>query len=481
MGLHVVIVGGGIAGLSTAWYLQQEVAAKGLDITYTVLEEGSRWGGKILTEEVVWGENGRFTIEAGPDAILTQKPWALQLAKQIGLQDALLPTNQLPQQVFVWQKKRPIPMPDGLFLTVPTRLMPFARSPLISPSGKLRMGLDWVIPPRRDAADESLADFVRRRLGKEALDKIAEPMMAGIYNADAEQLSLLATFPRFRELEQKYGSLIRGMLAARRSRKAAGHGRSALTPFVSFTGGMRMLVERLVPMLDGECRLKTGVTAIQPLPDGRYCLMLNTGHALTADVVVLAVPAYVAARLIRPFASEAAHLLDAIRYVSTGTISLAYPIASIKRPLNGFGMVIPRSQNRPINAITCTYLKFNRRAPEGYALFRIFFGGSRHPEMIDLTDIELLTVVQQELALMLGITAEPVLHRIYRWRQGNPQYDVGHLARVDAIEAALPAGLYVTGSPYRGVGVPDCVRQGQETAVRLVQTATQSQLTPLKI
>ena len=216
---HVAIVGGGIAGLSTAWYLQQQAREQDLPLSYTLLERSNRWGGKILTERVAGSTDQPFVVEGGPDSFLTQKPWALQLARQLGLGDRLLGTNDERRKVFVLNKGKPTPLPDGVLLIVPTKVMPFALSPLISPLGKLRMGLDLLIPARRDGQDETLADFITRRLGREALDKIAEPLMSGIYNAEAERQSLLATFPRFRALEEKHGSLISGMLASRRARQ----------------------------------------------------------------------------------------------------------------------------------------------------------------------------------------------------------------------------------------------------------------------
>jgi protoporphyrinogen/coproporphyrinogen III oxidase len=475
MAYHVAIIGGGITGLSAAWYLQQEGRSQGVDVTYSLLEQSDRWGGKIVTETVDDLEQGEsFVIEGGPDSFLTQKPWALHLARALGLEEELLPTNDAMRQVFVLHKGRPVPLPDGVLLIVPTRFMPFALSPLLSPLGKLRMGLDLLIPARRDGRDESLADFIQRRLGREALDKIAEPLMSGIYNAEADRQSVLATFPRFRELEAKHGSLIRGMLAARQAHhRPTNNGQSPaggrpLSMFISLQKGMERLVDHLRSRLDGDCRLNTAVQTITRQADGLYVLSLADGSRLTAAAVVLAVPAYVAARLVRPMAPQAAGDLDEIRYVSTGTLSLAFRREEISHPLDGFGLVIPRSEKRAINAVTWTSTKFEHRAPAGTALLRIFFGGSRRPEMMTKDDEQLLAIARAELKQLMGIDAAPLFHRIYRWFEANPQYDVGHLERVTAIEGALPDGLYVTGSPYRGIGIPDCVHQAQQTAARLV-------------
>ncbi|MCB8983740.1 MAG: protoporphyrinogen oxidase [Ardenticatenaceae bacterium] len=484
----VVIVGGGITGLSAAWYLQQERQAGERPFRYALLEQTDRWGGKIATETITGLAAEPFVVEAGPDSFITQKPWGLELARALGLQDDLLPTNDGRRQTFVLHKGQPTPLPDGVMMIVPTKITPFALSPLLSPLGKLRMGLDLFIPPKTDGADETLAEFIERRLGAEALDKIAEPLMSGIYNAEAERQSLLATFPRFRDIEEKHGSLIKGMLAgkkARASRSPSANGRSAAptSMFMSLQGGMADLPAALQAQLTGECLLETAVTSIEtgdwisenlpsPVSDlpspTAYTLTLDNGRILTANTVILAVPAHVAAQLLGDVAPDAAAGLVAIRYVSTGTISLAYRRDEIDHPLNGFGVVIPRSENRPINAITWTSTKFDRRAPEGYALLRVFFGGSRNPQMMDVDDGELVETVRRELAEIMSITAVPVFHRIYRWRQANPQYDVGHLERVAAIEAALPAGIFVTGSPYRGIGIPDCVRQAQQTAQQVI-------------
>lgn len=479
---QVAIVGGGITGLSSAWYLQEEAAAKGIDLSYVLLEQSSRWGGKIATEEAVTETGDSFLIEGGPDSFITQKPWAFKLAQELGIGEQLLATNDANKGVFVLNKGQPTLLPEGVLLIVPTKLRPFALSPLLSPAGKLRMGMDLFIPAKRDGEDETLAEFIQRRLGSEALDKIAEPLMAGIYNAEAEKQSLLATFPRFRTLEEKHGSLIRGMLASRRARgssrapSANGHPKPA-SVFMSLRGGMRDLVNELHSRLNGELRLGTATQSVRPLPDGRYVIYLGDGTQITADAVILATPAYVAGNLIQGWAPAASKQLNKIRYVSTGTISVAYRREDVPHPLDAFGLVIPRSEQRAINAVTWTSTKFDRRAPAGHVLMRAFFGGSRHPEMMELDDDALLAVVQEELRALLGIEAKPHLHRIFRWHRANPQYDVGHLERVAAIEASLPHGLHVTGSPYRGIGIPDCVHQAQQTAAVVVkQLSSRTQL-----
>lgn len=472
---HVVIVGGGISGLSAAWYLQREAQHNGTAVSFTVLEASDRWGGKILTEQV-----DGFTIEAGPDSFLTQKPWALQLARELGLAEHLLGTNDQMRNIYVLYRGRPVVLPDGVLLIVPTKFLPFALSPLISPFGKLRMGLDLLIPAKRDDRDETLAEFVLRRLGSEALDKIAEPLMSGIYNAEADKQSLLATFPRFRQLERGHGSLIRGMLASRNQRPsgaAKNQHNAKISAFMSLQGGTQELVDALVKQVGGDLRLNTSVADITEEPGG-YRVVTSDGNTIHADAVVLTTPAYVASDLLRALTCEAADKLAAIRYVSTGTISLAFRAEDIKRPLHGFGLVVPKSEQRPINAITISSIKFSHRAPEGYVLLRVFFGGSRSPESMSYDDERLLTVVRRELSDMLGIQAAPLFHRIYRWQRANPQYDVNHLDRVAEIEAALPPGIYVTGSAFRGVGMPDCVYQSQQTVSKLLQRLAKAEAHP---
>lgn len=477
---HVTIVGGGIAGLSAAWFLQEAQEQHNHPVRYTLLEQSGRWGGKINTEEVEVPGGDTFVVEGGPDSFITQKPWALQLARTLGLDDRLLPTNDDRRQTFVLNNGKPTPLPDGVLLIVPTKFTPFILSPLISLPGKLRMGLDLFIPPRTDDGDETLADFITRRLGAEALDKIAEPLLSGIYNAEAEKQSILATFPRFRDIERRHGSLIKGMLA---SRRAASARKANVTPsnrpssiFMSLKGGMEELVERLRASLEGELCLNTAVEAIcksgqkgdETLAGRGYTLQLSDGQQLQTDAVILAVPAYAAARLVRPLSPDAAERLDGIRYVSTGTISLAYDVKEFTHPLDGFGVVIPRTEERSINAITWTSTKFDHRAPQGAVLIRAFFGGSRTPHMMDVDDEELVATVRREIASIMGVHATPLFHQIFRYHDANPQYDVGHLERVAAIEDALPPRVFVTGSPYRGIGIPDCVHQAQQTVEKLL-------------
>ena len=466
----VVIVGGGIAGLSAAWYLQKEAEKHGLNLNLTVLEQSDRWGGKIQTERVDGFGDAPFILEAGPDAFLTRKPWALALAHELGLIERILGVNHAKSQTFVVHRGQPVPLPEGLQLLVPTKLAPFLRSPLFSIWGKLRVGLELFIPRRADPSDETLANFVRRRLGAEVLDKLAEPLLAGVYNADPERQSILATFPQFPAMEQTYGSLIRGIRATRTEKSAD------LSPaFISFESGAHELVTALVAQLTGDLRLNTSVQAVQSSIDGGYALTLDSGNMLHADAVIMAVPAKVAALLLSDAAPEAANQLKEIRSASIGAVYLGFRKADVVCPLDGFGLVIPSSEGRGIDGMTWMSSKWTHRAPDGHVLLRVFFGGPHTRTAMDLDDESLVSMVRDELRSLLHIEAQPLFHKIFRWPDGYPQYDLGHLDRVAAIESALPAGLYLAGSSYRGIGVPDCIKQGQAAAGQVISTLLERQ------
>jgi oxygen-dependent protoporphyrinogen oxidase len=460
--VDVAIVGGGIAGLAAAYYLQEKARQAGLPLSYSLIERAPSFGGKIVTD----AQDG-FVVEGGPDSFITQKPAALRLCRELGLDGRLIGTNDAQRKVYVLDGGRLRPLPDGVMLVVPTRFTPFALSPLISVPGKLRMGLDLLIPPRRDDGDESLADFIRRRLGREALEKIAEPLMAGIHVADAERLSLQATFPRFIQLEQKYGSLIKGMLAqkARAAQAQNGTGRKQ-SVFMTMRGGLNELVQGLLARLQGELLPGAHVVELTRSAGPGYHLRMADGRSLFAAAVILATPAYAAADLVGPMHPRLATELRAIRYVSTATLSLGFRRAEFEHPLDGFGFVVAARDKSRLMACTWTSTKFEGRAPGANVLLRCFLGGPRNQALVDLPDAELVRLARDELRGIMSVKAEPVLARLYRWPQANPQYDVGHLERVGHIESLatdLP-GLYLTGSAYRGVGIPDCIEQGQVTA-----------------
>ncbi|MBI3610160.1 MAG: protoporphyrinogen oxidase [Nitrospirae bacterium] len=474
----VIIIGGGITGLAAAYTLQELARKNQAPVSFTLLEGQPRLGGKILTDT----DTG-FVIEGGPDSFISQKPWALELCRQLGLKDRLTGTNREQTATYILHHGRLVNLPEGVMLLVPTRLGPFIKTPLFSPLGKLRMGLDWIIPKKQTAEDESLAGFVRRRLGQEAVERLAEPLLAGIYAGDAEQMSLAATFPQFMELEQRYGSLIRGMLARRREmreRTPSGTGTSPgtipTTMFMTLKGGLSELVAALVSKLDRNSLMigaeverihwKSGLST--------YHVRLKDGTALTADAVIAASPAYVTADLLAETDATLVRMLREVPYVSTATVSLAYQKAGFRHPLNGFGFVVPRREDRSIMACTWTSTKFPHRAPGDQVLLRCFVGGAGREEVVGLSEKDLVNRVRDDLRAIMGITEDPVLSRVYRWEKANPQYPVGHLDRLAGIDDRLTRlpGLFLAGAAYRGVGVPDCIRQGNEAAERAFKYLT---------
>ena len=418
---------------------------------------------------------GLTIIEAGPDSFLTRKPWALSLARELGLDDHLQYLDARGLRTYTLLRGRLVPLPAGWNLLAPSQWTPFLRSPLFSLQGKARICLEPLIPPRRSDTDESLGEFVRRRLGAEALDRAAEPLMAGVYNAPAAEQSLRASFPQFASLERQYGSVIRGLRATRQKSATA-----AVPPFFSLDGGAEALVQRLVAHLEGDLRLGSEVVGIGLNADGEYDVRLRDGAHLHADAIILACPAAISAHILRESVPDAADLLAGIGSSGIGSVYLGYRRGDIPHPLDGAGVVIPTSEGRRIDGMTWVSSKWPARAPHGLALLRFFFGGPATREALDLDDAALLALVNDELATTLGVQASPLFQRIFRVRDGYPRYTVGHLERVEAIERALPAGLCVTGASYRGVGVPDCVRQGQEAASHVLSELASSRHAPAK-
>lgn len=456
---HVVIVGGGIGGLVTAYELQEGAKAEGLPLTWTLIDGANRLGGKIVTDQA-----DGFTIEGGPDSFLSTKPWAADLCRRLGLGEELMGTNEARRGTYVLHGGKLHRFPEGLNLIVPTRIKPFLRSSLISWRGKLRMALDLVIPARTSQDDESVAGFVRRRLGQEVVDKLAEPLMAGIYAARPEQQSLQATFARFHEMEVKYRSLLRG---ARAQRPAPTTSTRPTSIFLTLRGGINRLSYALEEALaEGDIRTGTPVDRITQAPDGRYTAILRDTTTVEADAVVLATPTYIAADIIGSVSSPLAEALREIRYVSTATVSLGWRREDVPHPLDGTGLVISRHERRRIFGCTWMSSKFHHRAPDGFALIRCFMGGDGREEQIAYDDADLVRIAREELHSIMGISAEPVIARVFRWNRANPQYDVGHQARVSEIYRLRDrvAGLWLTGGAYEGVGLPDCTRHAQQTA-----------------
>jgi oxygen-dependent protoporphyrinogen oxidase len=462
---RVAVVGGGITGLAAAFTLQQKARRSGQPVSFALFESSPVLGGKIQTVE----QDG-FTVEGGPDSFIRDKPWAAQLAQELGLEDELMGTNPAQKQLYVVNRGRLERMPDGVMLVIPTRFMPFITSPLISWPGKIRMGLDFFIPRRSDDADESMGAFFRRRLGQEMLEKLAEPLLSGIHVSDPERQSILATFPRFRKMEKEHGSLIRGMLAGRRHpapRPIPGAPAWKSSVFVTLREGLGELVAALGEALaPDQVRTNCRVTAVQADPHDGYRVVTTGGHAEHFDAVILTSPAYVSAELVSTLHPKLTQVLGEFGYVSTATVSLAYAGAAFPKPLSGVGFIIPRGEQRRITASTWTSNKFAHRAPEDRVLIRCFVGGPGREAAVDQSDEEMITAAHAELADLTGVQGRPLFGRVFRWVKGNPQYEVGHLERVARLRtlAAETPGLYLAGAAYDGVGVPDCVRQGQQAA-----------------
>ena len=460
MRLSVVVIGGGITGLAAAHRATELARERGVDLDLKIIEARGRLGGTIATERA-----DGFVVEAGPDSFLSEKPWALALCRRLGLESKLLRTDDRFRRVFVWFRGRLHPLPDGFQLLAPTRLLPFATSSLFSWPGKLRMALDLVLP-RGGGDDESLGAFVRRRLGREALERVAQPLVAGIYTADPEDLSLGATMPRFLETERRHRSIILGLRRALRAAPQPGTSGARWSLFVTLADGMETLVRALAERLpDSSVVLGQRVAALERT-DGHWRLATAEGARFDVDRVIVAGEAHGAARLVRYIDPALATLLGEIEYAGAATVSLGYRRGDVPHPLDGFGFVVPRAEGRSILAGTFSSVKYPGRAPEGHALLRCFLGGALDAGLLDEDDVHLCTRARTELREALGITAEPVLSRVARWPASMPQYRVGHLARVETLERrarALP-GLHLAGGAYRGVGIADCVRSAESAA-----------------
>jgi oxygen-dependent protoporphyrinogen oxidase len=464
--MKLVVIGGGISGLAAAYRAHELATERGLGLDLALIESRSRLGGSILTERV-----DGFLVEAGPDSFLSEKPWALALCRRLGIEDRLVRTDDRYRKTFVLFRGRLHPLPEGFHLLAPTRLGPFLRSELFSWRGKLRMALDLVLP-RGGGGDESLGAFVRRRLGAEALERVAQPLVAGIYTADPDTLSLAATMPRFVELERTHRSVALGLWrAARRApTTAAGASGARWSLFVTMRDGMEDLVRALADRLPaGSVRLKERVSGLER-QDGGWRVGLADGGGLAADAVILATEAHQGARLLRYVDPALAQLLSGIPCASSATVSLGYRRDAVSHPLDGFGFVVPRSEGRPILACTFSSVKYPGRAPAGHALVRLFMGGALDERVLAGDDADLAAVAHGEVVRALGAQAPPVLTRVWRHPASMPQYLVGHLKRVEVIERAVAAqpGLALAGGAYRGVGIADCIRSGENAAEHLV-------------
>ena len=470
---QVAIVGGGIAGLSTAFALVERAGETGKPLRCTVLEGHSAFGGKIVTNHVQG-----LIVEGGPDSFLTTKPSALALCDRLGLTSQLLNTSQGDGRALTYSRGRLREFPQGLIAMVPTQPGSLFRSGVMSWAGIVRMGAEWWVPVRRETdGEETMAGFFSRRLGAEAFHRLIEPFVAGIYAGDANELSVDATFPQFLEWERRHGSLIKGALAMRRARATQGQGTTATrTLFASLRGGLGDLITRLSDRLsDAGVSLRRGSTVLavrspqETRPGHPYQLELEGGTTVEADAVVLATPAYVSAGLLHSVDRESATLLDQIPYASTITISMAYAEPEIGNRLRGYGFVVPRIENRGLIAATWSSMKWAGRAPSGQCLIRCYLGGRGREDLLELDDADLTNHACRELDAMAGIRGRPFHVEVYRWPRAMPQYVCGHRDRVRRIRqcVARHPGLYLTGAAYDGLGIPDCIRDAGNTAQSL--------------
>lgn len=471
----VIIVGGGIAGLAAAVQLKAGAKVHDKSIEVLLLEKSNRIGGKIITERI-----GGHLIEGGPDSFLPEKIWTVNLARHLGLESEMLPSNDQFKGTFIYSKGALHSLPEGVMLMVPTMIAPMLSTRLITWPGKLRMGMEVFIPRKRTRGDESLASFVTRRLGRECLEKIAEPLVAGIHTSNPDNMSVLATFPRFVQMEQKSGSLILGMLSALRSRPHATlsgpppkPGQPRMTYFMSFKKGMQTLSDACASFI-GRDSIRTGaaVKAIEHRNTG-YTVILENNEKLEADHVMLASASYESAGIVKELDPDVAAKMDAIQWSSSATVSLSFRKEDVKVPLRGFGFIVPRIEGRSINAATYSSIKWSYRAPDDMVMVRIFVGGGHHEELVqELDDAGMVKMVLEELDGILGLRANAQFSRIYRWHKGMPKYTVGHLDRIAMLDRILEGhpGLHLIGCSYKGIGIGDCVHEAQVAAEKILRS-----------
>lgn len=469
--LRVTVIGAGIAGLAAAYRLSRPGAFGGRDVQVLLLEKGSRAGGSISTYELE-----DYTLELGPDMFQTEKPDAIKLCEELGLAGFVIPTNEACRRTFIAQGGQLHTLPDGFQLLAPTQLAPFFSSSLLSMGGKLRMAADLLMPRKAERTDESLAEFVRRRFGQEALERIAQPMLGGIYTADPEQLSLEATMPRFLDLEQKYGSVIRGLMSEKKPQpytSEVGGEKTSYPRFVSLQRGLGMLVERLVTALPPDTiHFHCPVVAVEKGTRGKaYDVVVANGTVVPSDAVVLACPSFSSADMLNQIASEVSTSLRRIQYASCAVMNLIYNRADIPHPLDGFGFVVPAVEKRTILACSFASMKFPGRCPKEKAVLRIFVGGSMQQDVYDLNDEQIECCMWEDLHTYLGLKSVPLLSLITRYPRAMPQYHIGHVKLVQQVREKLSnlPGIILAGNAYDGVGIPDCVKSGQEAAASIIE------------
>jgi protoporphyrinogen/coproporphyrinogen III oxidase len=449
--MHIVIIGGGITGLSAAWEAQQR------GISYSLLEASDRWGGKVISSELkVNGAN--FLVDGGPDTIVTRKTEAWDLSRELGILEQVDDPGSETRGIYV--------LDNGTLQPIPLSPFKFMGSKLMTRRGKLRMLAEPFQPARRDSGDESLGDFVRRRLGGEALDKFIGPVLGGIYNTDPNIQSIMVSSPVMREMERESGSLFFAALYRGFRAKKKSSNRERKPRFITYKSGIQGIVDHIVKYLTGDLRLFSRVRFFDRHGDG-YRIWLSNGEIVHAEAVVLATLANVAAGLIGDISPQASQLLGTIRHHNIGTVSLVYKESDLPK-LEINGLMIPRCEQRAIDAVTFTSKKMPQRSSPGYTLIRVFIGGGM-PEIIEYDDGKLISVVENELASLLKITAEPKAFKIFRWPNGFPQAKVGHLELIDEIEDLLPRDIVLAGSSYRGIAIPDCIRQGRGAVEKILK------------
>lgn len=458
---RIAIIGGGISGLSAAFELEQRRQA-GVEVEYTLFESSSRLGGVLRTDYV-----DGCVVEAGPDSFVTEKPWAADLSRLVGLGDQLIGSNDADRKTYILTRGRLVEMPDGLMFLVPTKILATGLSPLFSWKTKLRMTQELFHPPRAVEHDESVADFVERHYGREMVDRLADPLLSGVYGGESANLSVRAVLPRFAEMERTHGSLGRAMLAAHK--KMASARRSAPPLFTSLRMGMQHLAETVVLRLTASSLLTNApVQAIQAEAGG---WVVSAGlQSDQFDGVIVALPGLAAANVVRMASPDLAAELAAVQYTSSITVGLGYDREVRQSLPPGFGFLVPRSEGKQLLAATFVHNKFPHRTPDDRALLRCFFAGKNAEEVWPLSDEQIVGIVRKELQEIVDLGAEPLFARVYKWKSAMAQYGVGHLDRLERIEhlrKQIP-GFALAGNAYRGIGVPDCVRSGRDAVKELL-------------
>jgi protoporphyrinogen/coproporphyrinogen III oxidase len=447
--VDVAIVGAGISGLAAAYELQKQA------LSVLVLDKSNRAGGVIQTDRL-----GEFVIDAGPDSLLVQKPAAVALCREIGIGERLIGTLP-PRTAYVLRRGVLHSLPGASVLGFPTRIRPTLRSTLFTLGAKARMGIELFLPRRKAEGDESIASFVRRRFGTEAVQYIADPLLGGIHGGDVERLSMRALFPRFVDAERQSRSIILSFRKMQGPPNAGG-------AFRSFPGGLDELIDGLLRAIpDHVVRLNTAVSRIEPSARG-FILHVDGAEPLHARALMLACPAFAAGCLLQPLDARLSSLCGSIKYLSTATVVLAFPRDAVDHPLRGTGFVVPRTEGLNITAGAWISSKWPHRAPEGHALMRAFMGGARDPDVLSKTDGELVEIAVRELGGILGLRGAPEWSRVYRWDRSSPQLEVGHIDLMAAIDAQLVRhpGIFVSASGFRGVGIPDCVADARAEALK---------------